>query len=485
MADLLIERATVITMDSQRRVIDDGAVAIVGNRIVAVGPTDVVRSEHAAPRVIDGYRKIVAPGLVDLYAHTGGATVKCLGEQLAGDVWRDLLDDIAFRYATPRWWYVDAQLHALERLRNGCTMMLSMPGVSSPRMDNPVYVGENRRAFEDLGIRARIIIGPARPPWPQPYADFVDGERVERMVSLEEIFDNCDGVFAQSRANPSPLVDYCTGTSRFGNRNPMDPMWKPEHERGARRQAAGLRALMDKYDVGYWCHAYGNAIEWAHDEALGLLGPKTILSHCSGISPRTIEILAETDTRVNHNPRARRLYIYREPCPVVELLEAGVTIGLGSDGPQPDRAGDPFLDLKMAMSLQRHRFGAQSVLPPGKALEMGTIDAYRALNLDRELGSLEVGKIADLIVVDAFKPHLWPLAMPVHQLVYFATGADVEHVVVDGKLVIENKRATGVNEAALLEEAAGELERLMSYPELKLRPLAEIPDRFWRHARLT
>ncbi|MCC7104280.1 MAG: amidohydrolase family protein, partial [Chloroflexi bacterium] len=150
----------------------------------------------------------------------------------------------------------------------------------------------------------------------------------------------------------------------------------------------------------------------------------------------------------------------------------------------PDRPADPFLDMKGAMLLQRHRFGSQRVLPPGKALEMATIDAFRALNLDHELGSIEVGKKADLVVVDAFKPHLWPLAMPVHQLVYYATGADVEHVLVDGKLVVRDHQLTQVDQRALLVESRAELERLRGYPELQLRELAQIPDRFWGHAQL-
>jgi cytosine/adenosine deaminase-related metal-dependent hydrolase len=482
-ADLVIERATVITMDPAWRVIPDGAVAIEGERIVAVGPTEEVRATHPAPRVIDGYRKIVTPGFVDLHAHSGGATIKCLGEQL-GTPWRFLIEDIAHQYATARWWYVDSQLHAIERLKFGCTMMLSMPGVSVPRLDNVHYVKQNQRAFEDLGIRARIVVGPSRPPWPQPYADYVDGQRVERMVSFEEIVENCDQLLRESHDDPSPLVDYCTGASRFGNENRLDPMWRPEHGAFAKRQADALRGLMEKYDVGYWCHAYGNAIEYAYDHGFGLLGPKSILSHCSGISQRTIELLAETGTSVNHCPRARRLYRYQEPCPVVELIEAGVTVGLGSDAPQPDHASDPFLELKMAMSLQRHRFGTPSVLPPGKALAMGTLDGHRALKLDHELGSIEVGKKADLVVVDAFKPHLWPLAMPVHQLVYYATGADVEHVFVNGRQVVDGGKVTTVDETALLEEAQSELERLMAIPELRLAELAEIPDGFWDRASL-
>jgi cytosine/adenosine deaminase-related metal-dependent hydrolase len=168
---------------------------------------------------------------------------------------------------------------------------------------------------------------------------------------------------------------------------------------------------------------------------------------------------------------------------VVELLEAGVTVGLGSDGPQPDRPADPFQDMKMAIYLQRHRFGTEHVLPPGKTLEMATLDGFHALGLDAELGSIEVGKKADLIVVEAFNAHLWPLSMPVQQLVYFASGADVQHVIVDGRLVIEHGRATAIDEAALLEEAAEELQRLMREPALGLRRLTDTPEGFWGQAR--
>ncbi|MCC7105089.1 MAG: amidohydrolase family protein [Chloroflexi bacterium] len=484
MADILIERATVITMDPARRVIEDGAVAIEGNRIVAVGQTADVRAAHAATKTIDGRRRIVLPGLVDLYAHSGAAMHRSIGEAIDGAAWRNLVDDIAFRYTSPRWWYVESQVHALERLRFGCTMMLSRAGVATPRLDHPRYTAETQRAYEDLGIRARLIVGPPRPPWPKTCVDFLNEERIERQVSLEEVMESCDAVLAHAGVNPSPLIDFSVGGTRFMNPNPQDPMYDPEQAKYSRPQAVALRALMDKYDLGFWCAAYGNAIEYAYDDNLGLLGPRTILSHVSGISQRSIDILAETDTRVGHHPRARRLFEYGEPCPVVELIEAGVIVGLGSDAPQMDRNCDPFLDMKMAISLQRHRTHSDHTLPPGKVLEMATIDGYRALHLDRELGSVEVGKKADLVVVDAFKPHLSPLTMPVHQLVYYATGADVEHVFVDGQQVIESGRPTRIDQAALLEETYVEMERLMSFPELGLRKLTGMPERFWGHASL-
>lgn len=485
MADMLITSATIITMDASRRILSDGAVAIEGDRIVAVGLTSDVVSKHQAATVIDGRNTVVIPGLVDLYAHSGGSLLKCLGELIDGAVWRDLLDDIAFRNATPHFWRVDSLVHAVERLRNGCTFMLSQAGVSQARMDNLVYVREVQKAFETLGIRARLIAGIARAPWPQTYADDVDRHPAERAVSHDECLDHIEQLIGESKRSPSPLVDYCTGSSRIGNPNPVDPMYHPDQERYVREQARRLREIMDRYDVGFWCHAYGNAVEYAYDHNLGLLTRKSILSHGTGISRRSIDLLAETETRVNHCPRARRIISYRQDCPVVELLEAGVIVGLGSDAPYIDRSADPFLDMQEAMRLQRHRFGDPTVLPPGKALEMCTIDAYRALHLDDMLGSIEVGKKADVVVVDAHTPRLWPLTVPVPQLVYCGTGGDVKHVIVNGQQVVRDRRVITVDEDALLGEAAEEMARLMSLKALDLPELTKLPERMWGHARLT
>ena len=158
-ADVLIENATVVTVDGDRRVIERGAVAITGDRIVAVGPTDEVGSQHRAPVVIDGRGKIVIPGLVDLYAHSGCGMLKSLGEQLAGIGWWHLMDEVLFSYVTPRWWYVETQLQAAERLRFRCTAILSEPGMSHARLDVPDHIRATERALEDSGIRAGIDRG--------------------------------------------------------------------------------------------------------------------------------------------------------------------------------------------------------------------------------------------------------------------------------------------------------------------------------------
>jgi len=172
-ADVLIENATVITVDADRRVIEDGAVAIAGNKIVAVGPTKDVKAAHRAAKTISGRGKVVIPGLVDLYAHAGSGMLKALGEQLAGVGWWHLMDQVLFNFVTPEWWYVECQMIAAERLRFGCTAILTQPGLSHARLDRLEHIKQCGRAFDDIGIRAALIAGmPRSTPWVSRYFDF-------------------------------------------------------------------------------------------------------------------------------------------------------------------------------------------------------------------------------------------------------------------------------------------------------------------------
>lgn len=482
MADLLIAGGCVVTMDPQRRVLDDGAVAIEGSSIVAVGPTEAVRRAHGAARVIDARRKVVMPGLVDLHADSGGALLKTTGEHLDGAEWRRVNARVFQHFTDPEWWFVEGQLHALERLKFGTTAIHAKVGGSGTRTDDPRYVQATAEAFESIGIRAQIGLGPTRPPWPQTFATWENGRKIERSVEFDEVIAVCDEILRQHRARPRELITYITSLSRLGNRNEHDPMWTEEHGRWVHRQAEALRGLMERYDVGFWTHVYGQAVEFAEDEQLGLFGPKTILSHATGISERGIEIIARSGCHVGHHPRARRIYSYADGhCPLVELVDRGVNVALGSDGPPPDRNCDIFLDMKMATTLQRLRFADRRVMPPGLALEMATINGYRALGLDHLGGSIEVGKRADLVLVDFAKPHLTPIRMPAHQLVSHATGADVDAVIVNGKLLIEGRKVLCLDEAALLERAQELSDRTVAAAGLE--PYTRRPDRFWGSSR--
>ena len=480
MQDLLFHDATVVTMDRSRAIREHTSVAVRGERIVEVGPSATLRDKYRAAKVIDCGRKAVMPGMVDLHGYLGGSLLKSAGQNLSGGARRSMLENLLPDFTDEEWWEADAQLNALERLKMGTTCMFSMMGGNGTRTDDVVFTQVAARELQRIGLRTRIGVGPARPPWPRRFTYWRNGVKTERMVSFDEVMDNCDRLLSQSKPQNEGIVDYGVALSRIGNRNEHDPVWSPEREQWVRKQAEAIRHLQKKHGVIFWTHMYGNAIEYAHDEKLGLLGPDTVLSHCTGISERAIGIMRDTGTHAAHHPRAARIYTYPGRCPVPELIDAGITVALGSDSPSTHNC-DLFLDMKAAIDQQRIHFKDANVLPPGKVLEMATIDGCKALGLDKELGSVEAGKKADLITVNLFQPHLYPLDMIVYRLVYNATGADVVDVTVSGRLVMEDRRILTVDEGEVLEHAQEVYRRFVERADLAAH--TQGPERFWGASR--
>ncbi len=164
-----------------------------------------------------------------------------------------------------------------------------------------------------------------------------------------------------------------------------------------------------------------------------------------------------------------------------ELIEAGVTVAIGSDGAAPNRSLDLIRQMFQCMHYHRTYFKDPRYMPPGKVMEMVTIDAAKVLGREAQIGSLEVGKKADIIFIDMAKPHLYPPNMPLYRIPYFANGADVDTVIVDGRLFMEGRVVKTVDEAALLAAAARETEIMIERSGLKA--LLETPKGFWRSAK--
>jgi len=212
---------------------------------------------------------------------------------------------------------------------------------------------------------------------------------------------------------------------------------------------------------------------------LGTLGPFALLSHSVNLTPEDFAALVETGAHVVHNPSAIMSVFGR--CPAPELIEAGVTVCLGSDAAAPDRGYDMFRHMAQCMHYHRRHFRDPAWMPPGKVLEMATIDAAHALGLGAELGSLEPGKKADIVLVDMRKPHLWPPNMPVTRLAHFANAADVDTVVVDGRVLMRGRVIAHLDEADILDDAARQL--TLALERTGLERLTAEPNDFWRGAR--
>jgi 5-methylthioadenosine/S-adenosylhomocysteine deaminase len=481
--DILFKDATAITMDAERRVLRNAAVAIGGNRIVAVGATEELAAQFVAERIIDCGGKVLMPGLIDCHGHAGHGLLRTLGTDTS-DGWPYACETIYTSGSTEEFWQVDAYLMALERLRFGVTSGMTLFGGGGAvltgdmviRVDSPVYGEQHCRAVQAVGSREFLAIGPRRSPFPHRYVHRCESGDETVMVGLEDYYQTCETLIADWHGQANGKIQMAITTQTY-HPSLAEPGSARHDELVAETRL--FYELAQQHDLLFTQdgHTTGT-IDFAHQE-LGILGSKTLLSHCTDLTEADIASCVDTDTHIIHNPSAIASVTGR--CPVPELLDAGVNVVIGSDGLGPDRSCDLFRHIFYSMRYHRHHFRDPSYLPPGKALEMITIDAARALGVDRELGSLEVGKKADLILIDTHKPHLTPLLMPVHQIANFTNGNDVEMVIVDGEVLVEGGEVKSVDVPEILARVQRVAEETIDYSNL--HSLLDSDDRLWGHSK--
>ncbi len=471
--DLLLRGGTVITVDGRRRVIEDGAVAIAGERIVAVGPRAEVEAAHTAREVIETRDHAILPGLIDGHAHAGHGLVKTM---FGGDsaAWSEACQVIYTTGSTPEFWAAEARLAAAERLMFGVTTGVSLlgGGDSIMRTDDPAHGIAHARGVAEIGIRDVMAVGPTRPPHPRVYASWKGGTRRETSVGFEQQLDTV-----------AALIEACHGRDRTTIATLM-PVYREEKHDPVRvaeieRQGRQVRELGRRHGTLFHQDGHNNGSLEMADRMFGLLGPDAAMSHSTDLTDADIDTVARHGATIVHNPSA--IASVRGYCPVPRLMERGVNVMLGSDGTAPDRSTDMFRHMFQCMRLHQRTHRDERLMPPGKLLEMVTIDAARGLHMQDEIGSLEVGKRADVITIDMRKPHLYPANMPLWRVVCFANGQDVDSVIVDGRVLMRGRRVTHVDIGEILDCAQAETELMLDRTNLR-GALAEPPS-LWGRAR--
>lgn len=461
--DLLLRCATIVTVDRDRRVIEDGWIAIDSDRIAAIG----IGQPPDARQVIDRPGLIALPGLIDAHSHAGHGLVRAAGDG-DGDLWFQICEDIYARTATPAFWRTEQRLAQLERLMGGVTTAVSLLGGGADvyRTDTAAAGDAHCAATQESGLRTIMAVGPGRLPFPRMFGP------EQRPVSFAQQME----VSADLIARHDAILTRRTGVALIMPVYTQDHMGA--HGDEIRAMSTAMRALQDRTGALFTQDGHREgSIALARD--LGLLSPRAALGHSVDLTPADFDALRETGASIIHNPSAIMSIIGR--CPVPELLEAGLTVCLGSDAGAPDRGFDMFRHMAQAMHYHRRHFRDPAVLPDGKALELCTIDAARALGLAADIGSLEVGKKADIILLDGRKPHLWPPVMALNRITHFANAADVDTVVVDGQVLMENRRIPHLDLAGVLDEAAGEAETVFANAG-HAQSRREGTD-IWHHAR--
>ena len=433
MADILIKGGYVITMDPKRRILKRGSVAVEGDRISALGE-DI---REPADVVIDARGKAVLPGLINAHTHLSMTLLRGIADDMPLKPW--LEDEIwpIEKHLTGEHVYVGALLGCLEMIKSGTTCFA----------DQYFFMEEVARAVEKAGVRGVLSYG---------IIEKGDPEKQKSEIRIgEALVKKCQGA-----ANGRILT-------MFGPHAPYT--CSPEC-------LMQVKELAKKYKVGIHTHIaesqeeidditkkYGKrSVE--HLDAIGFLGPEVLAAHCVQVNQKEIAIFRERGVKPVHNPISN-MKIACGVAPVPEMLAAGIPVALGTDGAASNNALDMFNEMKFAALLSKVHKLDPTAVPARKVLEMATINGAKALGLEKNIGSLEVGKKADLVLVDLRRPHFTPLYDAVSHLVYNAVGSDVDTVIVDGKMVMREHKVLTLDEGDILDKAQKTSEDLLARRE--------------------
>ena len=410
-ADILIGNGRVLTMDPHQSEITDGAVAIRGDRILAVGASEKLASLPARRR-IDARGGIIMPGLVNTHTHAAMTLFRGLADDVALMSW---LNDYIFPAEAALdddQVYSGALLACAEMILSGTTTFCDM------------YLFEDAvaRAAHTAGMRA--VVGEVLFDFPSPHYGPLERGFEYTSTLIETYRDDPLITIAVEPHSPylcapALLKRACELAGR--HRLPL-----VTHVAETESEVQTLRQRFGRTPV-------------EHLEALGVLGPNVLACHCVRLSEADIRRLQRHDVKVSHNPESN-MKLASGIAPVPELLAAGVCVGIGTDGAASNNNLDLFLEMDTAAKLHKVNRLDPTVLDAATVLRMATCDGARALGLQARIGSLEPGKQADVIILDTRRPHWTPLYHPASQLVYAARGSDVTTAVINGQIVMEDRR---------------------------------------------
>lgn len=402
--NILIKNATVLTMSEEDKLMENTNITIEKGKIKSIGS---VPEDFVDEKVIDGTNKLVMPGLVNAHTHIAMSLFRNFADDLP--FWTWLQDRIIPREEKliPEHVYWGSMLSIAEMIRFGVTSFADMY----------FFMDEVAKAVEETGIRASLSIG---------LSD--SGNQEQKIKAVKEFYDNWHGK-ANGRITvmAGPHAPYSCGPSFLSKVIDM----ASEKKMGIHiHLSESKKEIEDSYEL-----RGKSPIKHVYD--LGLLDLPTLAAHCVHLSDEDIDILAEKKVSVANNPGSN-LKLGNGFARIEDMLKKGINVGLGTDGSASNNNLNMFEEINLAALINKGYTGDTTSIPAGTAVKMATINGAKALGIDEEVGTIEVGKRADIIMLDLNKPHFYPRYNLVASLAYSAQGSDVETVIVDGKVLMEN-----------------------------------------------
>jgi 5-methylthioadenosine/S-adenosylhomocysteine deaminase len=417
----------VVTMDGSRSIFDDGAVAVIGDSIVAVGPRAAIEAQFEGRQTIDARGKLVLPGFINGHTHVPMTLFRGLHDDVT-------LNDWLYKYIFPaeaknvneefvRW---GTRLAAAEQIRSGITTFADM------------YYFEDAVAEETKAAGMRGVLGETFIDFPAP-----DNKTNAAMLAYTEKFLQRWQGDPLIHAAPAPHSIYTC----------------------SQKTLQDVAALARKYHAPILIHVAemkkelddslknNGATPVQYLDRIGVLGPDVVAAHCIFVDEADRKILAKRQVGCVHNPSSNMM-LASGVAPVPEERAAGVAVGLGTDGPAGSNNDlDLMEEIDLAAKLAKISKMSPLALNATAVVEMATIDGARALHMEKEIGSLEKRKKADLIVIGLDEPNAVPMYDVYAQIAYALKASDVETVMIGGRLVMKDRKLLTVNEEAAIAKA--------------------------------
>ena len=428
---VLIKDATIITLEDANRVFE-GSVAIDSGRIVAVEPSANASFDIAFDDVIDGRGRALLPGFIQTHIHLCQTLFRGAADDL------ELIDWLKKRVwpmeaaHTPESLYASARLGIAELIKGGTTCALTMETVN--------HTESVFRAVEESGFRATVG---------KCMMDQGDDTPEALIEGTEESIDESLDLLRRWNGQADNRIRYCFAP-RFALSCTRELLERIAILSGELGVIVHTHASENRDEIAMVERATGKRnIEYMRD--VGLTAPHVVLAHCVHLDDAEIEILRSTGAHVAHCPSSN-LKLASGVARVSEMLDRGVSVSLGADGAPCNNRLDMFTEMRTAALLQKVLRGSRA-LPALTALRMATTGGARALGLADQIGSVEVGKRADLQLINLDRLHTTPRPDPISTIVYAAEAGDVETVIIDGQIVMRERRLLTFNEEGVITQA--------------------------------
>ncbi len=425
--DLVVSGGIVVTMDGARTVVQDGSVAVRGDSIIAVGPRADIDTKYKGAKTIDAHGALILPGFINGHTHVPMTLFRGLHDDVT-------LNDWLYKYIFPAeaknvnedFVRLGTRLAAAEQIRAGVTTFADM------------YYFEDAVAEETKAAGMRGVLGETFIDFPAP-----DNKTNAAMLAYTEKFLKRWQGDPLIHAAPAPHSIYTC----------------------SKKTIQDAEALANKYHAPLLMHVAEMKKEWEDSEKangmspvqylekIGVLAPNLVAAHCIFVDEADRKLLAERGVGCVHNPSSNMM-IASGVSPVPEMRAAGIAVGLGTDGPAGSNNDlDLMEEIDLAAKLAKISKMNPLALGAKDVVAMATIDGARALHMEKEIGSLEIGKKADLILISLDEPNAVPMYDVYAQIAYSLKGSDVETVVIGGRVVMRERKLLTVDEPAALEKA--------------------------------